>query len=154
MCYYTSEMACPHFEPTQPTRGRGSENAMLPLGDHWAGLCCAGGATPWVPDETTLRSHCNFGYARGACARVPSDDLRDAVRFAISADNGAVVVLSYVVERNHHPFANGILEYSRVQHAFSGPVTTETLHRQAHAYIASYLRQESRSLSPLSSIQE
>ena len=136
-------MCCPYFDPVAPLiRGIGPENAMLPLGDAWAGFCRAVPGESWQPDSATLRPLCNLGYAGGNCARFPSSDGPDAVRFAVSGDDGATVRLYYVMERNHHPFGHGPLEYP-VQ---SGREDCPTLlARQAGAYASSYLRRKRES---------
>jgi len=147
LCYYTSEMACPYFYPSlriaesAPQAAAGPQNAMLPLGDAWAGVCRAVPGPPWQPDPALTRPLCNLGYARGHCDRFPSDDGPDAVRFTISADNGASLRLYYVLERDHHPFAHGPLEYSLDHRAFAAP-PNQSLDAQARAYIASYLRRK------------
>ena len=141
MCYYTSEMACPYFYPVASSvRGSGPETAMLPLGDQWAGVCRAAPDSPCRPGETTLRPLCNLGYARGACARFPPGEGPDAVRFTVRAADGAAVHLYYVVERDHHPFAHGPLEYSLASKSLVAPPPSENLNRQAQAYVESYLR--------------
>jgi hypothetical protein len=137
-------MACPYFYPLE-RRARASvaRDAMLPLGDCWAGVCrsLAGGALP--PDETSLRRLCNLGYARGACARFPSGDGPDAVRFAISGDSGAAIGIAFVVERDHHPFAHGRLDYSAETGTFAAHPGGDILERQAQAYAESYRRRKS-----------
>lgn len=142
MCYYTSEMACPYFYPVTAC-GRAGENALLPLGDSWAGVCRAAAGTPWQPEEAVLRPMCNLGYAREGCARFPSDDGPDAVRFVISSDDGALVKIYYVVERDHHPFAHGPLDYSRAAGGLGEATANEILTRQATAYVESYLHRKS-----------
>src|ERR1035438_6075017 len=105
-------MACPYFYPSSPqSAAAGPQNATLPLGDSWAGDCRAIPGAPWQPATAITHPLCNLGYARGNCDRFPCDDGPDAVRFTISADNGACLRLYYVLERNHHPFAHGPLEY-------------------------------------------
>jgi len=113
---------------------------MLPLGDAWAGLCRAVPSEPYEPDELALRLHCNLGYARGECARFPLDGGPDAVRFAIARDQGACISVGYVVERDHHPFAHGSIEYSRAGQAFVSAPAGEIFGCQARAYVTSYLR--------------
>ena len=141
MCYYTSEMACPYFYPVASNaRGGDRGTAMLPLGDQWAGVCRAAPDSPCRPGETTLRPLCNFGYARGACPRFPPGEGPDAVRFTVRAADGAAVHLYYVVERDHHPFAHGPLEYSLASKSLVTPPHSENLNRQAQAYVESYLR--------------
>ena len=143
MCYYTSEMACPYFFPSSPhNTGAGPRNAMLPLGDSWAGECRAAADRPWQPDPAIARPLCNLGYARGRCDRFPSGDGPDAVRFTVSADRGASVQLLYVIERDHRPFAHGSLDYAADSGAFTLPPAGESLDAQARAYLASYFRRK------------
>jgi hypothetical protein len=112
---------------------------MLPLGDEWAGLCRAEPAAPAQPDDA---SWCNLGYARGACPRFPAGDGPDAVRFTVRAADDAGLRLYYVVERDHHPFAHGPLEYSLASGALVNPPHGEGLGRQALAYVRSYFRRK------------
>jgi hypothetical protein len=86
--------------------------------------------------------NCNLGYARGACQRFPQDDGPDAARFAIVSHEGAAIVLRYSIERDHHPFAHGRLEYAVAQSGLTAPAETATLERQAEAYVESYLRRK------------
>lgn len=117
--------------------------AMLPLGGHWTGICRAIPGPAAQPDAATLRALCNLGYARGFCPCFPEGDGPDAVRFTISADDGATLRLYYVVERNHHPFAHGPLTYSQTLAAFAEPPADRNLRVQAQAYVESYLRRKS-----------
>jgi hypothetical protein len=137
-------MACPYFYPLSARAQRDdSQSTMLPLGDSWAGTCLASPEQPWQPKEAALRPLCNLGYARGTCGHFPAGDGPDAVRFAISASDGAAIRLYFVVERDHHPFAHGPLEYSLATRAFAQPPASETMLRQAHAYVESFLRRKS-----------
>jgi len=143
LCYYTSEMACPHFHAVKPrSQTDNSNTAMLPLGDAWEGTCRAVPESPWNPDEITLRSWCNLGYARGACAHFPADEGPDAVRFTIMGDDAGSLRLYYVLERDHHPFAHGPLEFSRAGEVFVEAPAHEAARRLARAYVASYLRRK------------
>jgi len=143
LCYYTSEMACPYFCPSIPqAAASGPQNAMLPLGDAFAGECHAVPGRPWQPDPATSRPLCNLGYARGRCDRFPADAGPDAVRFTISRDTGAALSLYYVLERDHHPFAHGPLEYSLQSASFSPHPASALLQTQARAYVTSYLRRK------------
>jgi hypothetical protein len=139
-------MACPYFDPVRPrTIAIGAPGAMLPLGNHWVGLCRATTGQVWEPDQASLATLCNLGYARDSCPRFPADEGDrgpDAVRFTISRDDGRSVEVCYVVERDHHPFAHGGLEFSRAVATFIAPPPAETLHHQALAYITSYLRRK------------
>lgn len=136
-------MACPHFRPTEsrlhdPT----PQHAMLPLGGVWDGICHASPDNPGTPDEIALLRLCNLGYARGACPRFADTGGPDAVRFAISQDAGGVVRLYYVLERDHHPFAHGPLEFNTTCGVFLDPPANEILRIQAQAYLSSYLRRK------------
>ena len=116
---------------------------MLPLGDFWDGVCQAQtSGNPWRPDEDTVLSLCNIGYARGCCARFPHADGPDAVRFAVSGDDGFSVRLHYTLERDHHPYAYGPLEFRRKEGVLAETSISELLARQAEAYVKSYLRRK------------
>jgi hypothetical protein len=126
-------MSCPHFYPVESLGG----SALLPLGDSWTGRCHADPANPQEPQNTLC---CNLGYARGQCCRFPDDAGPDAVRFTVSHRDDAGLLLYYVMERDHHPFAHGPLEYS-----FAGgfrPMSNPLLERQATAYVESYQRRK------------
>jgi hypothetical protein len=117
---------------------------MLPLGGAWAGVCRAIPGDVWEPEAADVERRCNLGYARGACSRFPDDAGPDAVRFTVSRDDDSMVRLYYVLERNHHPFAHGALEYSKTARAVTAAAERgETLDAQAGAYAASYLRRKS-----------
>ncbi len=137
-------MSCPYFYPLEP-RGSlaGGPAAVLPLGDLWNGECRAEPLGPCRPTDQGLRRLCNLGYARGSCPRFPAGpELPDAVRFAIAGDQGPLILLSYVIERDHHPFAHGRLEYSRTTTEFASSTAGDNLARQARAYVSSYLRRK------------
>jgi len=149
LCYYTSEVACPYFYPLEWEGGRTPQtssgtsahlDAMLPLGGRWRGMCRADAARAAEPDDG-VRKTCNLGYARGVCARFPAGDGPDAVRFTVTRDEGDRLLLYYVIERDHHPFAHGPLEYVRATGALASPAG-DTLARQAQAYAESYLRRK------------
>ena len=67
----------------------------------------------------------------------------DAVRFTISRSDSTGLLLYFVQERDHHPFAQGPLEYSFA--AGFGASVSPLLQRQATAYIESYQRRVSES---------
>ncbi|HUB81450.1 MAG TPA: hypothetical protein VMB03_21775 [Bryobacteraceae bacterium] len=134
-------MACPYFHAVKPRNQTGdSRSPMLPLGDAWDGVCRANPEVPWQPDEITLLSHCNLGYARGCCARFPAGDGPDAARFTIAANSTETVRIYYVLERDHRPWAHGPLEYSRSSDSFTEETAGEATLALARAYAASYLR--------------
>lgn len=136
-------MSCPYFHPIEP-RTADARAAMLPLGDLWAGMCEARPDESCRPEETAVRPLCNLGYARGQCSRFPlADPGPDAVRFTICRDEERSLQLYYVLERDHHPFAHGALEYSRDTARFTQAPEAALLGRQAEAYVASYLRRKS-----------
>ena len=64
------------------------------------------------------------------------------MRFSVSRDDGASLRIYYVMERDHHPFAHGPLEYSLAAAAFVNPPLREIAIRQATAYVESYLRRQ------------
>jgi hypothetical protein len=66
------------------------------------------------------------------------------VRFSLTRREGDSLYLSYVLERDHHPFAHGSLEYSLHSTGFVQPPAEETVRRQGEAYVASYLRWSAR----------
>ena len=116
---------------------------MLPLGDLWKGVCRAIPSQVCPPDDALLRPLCHLGYARGTCLRFPSSDPgADAVRFTLSLDDGRSLHLYYVLERDHHPFAHGPLEYSIETGALVQAAPDDVVTRQAEAYAASYLRRK------------
>jgi hypothetical protein len=143
-------MSCPYFYPLEPRTSVGNgQNARLPLGDFWTGQCRAVPLHPCQPDDAALRPLCNLGYARGNCPQFPAlPELPDAVRFTIAADQGSLLQLYYVIERDHHPFAHGPLEYSTALGRFSSLPDRENFDRQALAYVESYLRRKTEAGRP------
>lgn len=136
-------MACPYFDPIAPRNAADALAAMLPLGDRWTGSCRAVTGEPYTPDESALASVCSLGYARGACPRFPPGEGPDAVRFAVSTHDESAVRVLYVLERDHHPFAHGSLEYAVPAGPFrSLPPGDDTFASQAHAYVKSYLNRK------------
>jgi hypothetical protein len=134
-------MACPYFHAVKArNQTDSSRSAMLPLGDAWDGVCRADPAATWEPDEITLLSQCNMGYARGSCARFPTGEGPDAARFTISSDDPEALRVYYVLERDHLPFAHGPLEYSRAGGSMAGESASESTLELARAYVQSYLR--------------
>ena len=142
-------MACPHFHAVAArSQTDHSRAAMLPLGDIWDGVCAASPGASAQPDESTLLTGCNLGYARGCCSHFPAVDTgADAVRFTIAQDAADVVRLYYVLERDHHPLAHGPLEYSRATQTFAESAAGDVATRLARAYVDSYLRRKSEAAS-------
>lgn len=81
-----------------------------------------------------------MGYARGRCPRC-KDEAGDAVRFLIAGETGDLIRIDYAVERDHHPYAQGTLEYHRASRIIAG-AGTSILARQVLAYVKSYLRRK------------
>lgn len=136
-------MACPYFYPTE----RLGPNLWphpdrLPLGDGFGGFCLADPDVRHRPDDETIRQYCNLGYARRSCPRFPANGSADAVRFMVSGDADGLVRIQYAVERDHRPHQHGALEYDRRCHGFSAPPEGAVFHRQAEAYVESYLRRK------------
>jgi hypothetical protein len=119
----------------------GKKAPPMPLGDAWSGVCLATLEAEWRPDPRTLQQHCNFGYAREKCGRVPAD-APDAVRFSIAQDRDGLIGIQWVMEKEHLPFAHGPLEYSRATAGFVVAHPDARLTQQAQAYVASYLRRK------------
>jgi hypothetical protein len=135
-------VSCPCFSPSHPrTRDAGARSLLLPLGDSFAGVCLAHPGDPVDPEESCLPL-CNLGYARGECPRFPADSSADAVRFALSRDDGESLQIYYVLERGHHPFQNGEFTYFPRQRTFSPELAAGPLSEQAAAYASSYLRRK------------
>ena len=108
----------------------------MPLGDPHLGICTLQGAP--APD-TSLRTCCNTGYARGTCPQFADHDAPDAVRFGILRREAGVATVRYVRERNHHPFDDGTLELREAGPA-GDSAGDSLLELQARAYLSSYLR--------------
>jgi hypothetical protein len=104
-------------------------------------MCLAQPGHPVEPGDACLPL-CNLGYARGACARFPSTDGPDAVRFAIARDDGRSLQIYYVLERGHHPFDHGQIEYRREEDAFQPAFPATAFNDQVRAYVASYLHRK------------
>lgn len=137
-------MSCPYFYPVQPLGGEAdTQTPLLPLGNLWNGVCRANASQARHPEESVLRRVCHLGYARGRCLRFPVDDPgADAVRFTISRHEPDSLHLYYVLERDHHPFAHGPLEYSIAARRLVQAPPNEILARQVEAYAESYLRRK------------
>ena len=147
LCYHTSEMSCPYFEPLEPNpRASGAPATLLPLGDAWTGRCHAEPGPSIPPDDSSLHRLCNIGYARGICPRFPSADPGpDAARFVLKQDDGASLRIYYVLERDHRPFAHGPLDYTVDRGAFATIPEGDLTARQGAAYATSYLQRKAES---------
>jgi hypothetical protein len=131
-------MACPFFHPA--AQDFVDAPGWHPLGDAHRGACQADPCGSFQPSDGMLRDLCNLGYAARQCPRFPANADADAVRFTVARDEGGVIGIYYVAEKNHLPQSHGPLEYSRDTGAFTLAHTNAILQRQAEAYLASYLR--------------
>ena len=98
-------MPCPFFYPLD--RLDAGIVVRFPLIDPYRGECHAG-AESHKPDEATLLSLCNMGYARGRCPHFPAGEGPDAARFAAGPGDA----VRYARERNHFPFDAGQIRES------------------------------------------
>lgn len=87
-----------------------------------------------------MREVCNLGYGRAVCERFPRDSAAsDAIRFHIAKDDGELVKIQYVFERECWPAAHGSIECT-VAHGAISTNADEILRRQAEAFLESYIR--------------
>ena len=130
-------MACPWFLPRQPIPPTGTgPSPRAPLGELWSGLCCASGQ-----HDEAAAEFCNTGYPRSICPRFPADSPNDAVRFHVAHEDGDLIRLQYVYEKQWWPAEHGVLEYSRSRQTVTGPAAeSDLLNRQAAAFAASWIR--------------
>jgi hypothetical protein len=133
-------MACPYFYPVaRLEEAPWAVPPRLPLGDAYTGECRCG-PVALAPEDTVLRAFCNSGYAHGKCGRFPTGASADAVRFNIASHLDDVIRLQYIFEKGCWPIDHGDASYSIAGEAFTAPPPDEVVHRQAAAFIESYLR--------------
>ena len=111
---------------------------MLPLGGAWTGTCLVQPGSPADPGDGRL-ALCNLGYARATCDRFPSNAVADAIRFAISSDDGQRLRILFAVERGHHPLDHGAIMYRIAEGTFEPPLPEAAFASQVRAYATSYL---------------
>jgi hypothetical protein len=109
------------------------------LGDPFGGACHAHPADIVEPPEAQQRELCNCGYARTRCDRFPGGSAPDAVRFSVTGDTAARLLVVYVVEKDHAPTEFGTLEYSVDNAHLDGPPISDVLAQQARAFLESHL---------------
>jgi hypothetical protein len=130
-------MSCPYFIPTEILSGsQWPHRARLPLGDGWTGHCCA--ADSHAPSEDHLRDFCNLGYALHydhKCARCPESRDWDAIRVGIVREDGAIVHVDYVCERDFAPVEHGVLIYDRAAANWTSTHGDPRVQRKAEAYL-------------------
>lgn len=134
-------MACPFFVPSRRLEIAGwVRPPRLPLGDPFGGVCHARPAEVIEPPEARQRELCNCGYARGRCDRFPGGNAADAVRFSVTDETAARLLVVYVMEKNYTPAEYGTLEYAVEEARLDGAHVGEILVQQARAFLESYLR--------------
>ena len=131
-------MACPFFIPTARADDLALPHpARLPLGAAWRGTCASLGHESAVLNNRELES-CNLGYAK-SCPRLPRERACDAVRFAVARESGESVSLHFVLESDHLPAGNGLLEYDRLLKSWTAPHPEPRTQRLAESFLQSYL---------------
>lgn len=135
-------MACPLFNPREPDDSTTPpDRPRPPLGRVWRGVCLANGEASEPPADAA--ELCNFGYARGRCARLP-DQAADAVRFSVVETKPESVSILWLVERDCLPQSAGAACFRRAGGDWSGLDPDSTLGRQATAYVRSCLEADSQ----------
>jgi hypothetical protein len=133
-------VACPFFVPSRRLEITGwVRPPRFPLGDPFGGACHARPAEVVEPPEARQRELCNCGYARGRCDRFPGNGAADAVRFSVTEDSPARLLVVYVVEKNHAPAEHGTLEYAIADSRLEATHVSDILGQQARAFLESYL---------------
>jgi hypothetical protein len=117
------------------------------LGDAYAGFCRAPGSAgrekAEQPDETRLRAVCNVGYGRQSCEQFPPSSAADAIRFHVVAEQGELIRIQYVFEKECWPAQHGDFEYTAAR-GLAPTLVDETLARQAAAFIESYQKRRTQ----------
>ncbi len=134
-------MACPYFYPVARFESSPwSVPPRMPLGDAFAGECRAPGSGNQQPEEARMREVCNLGYGREVCEQFPRDSAaNDAIRFHVAQDDGALIQIQYVFERDCWPARHGTAECTTslgISPAMADPI----LRRQAEVFLESYIR--------------
>ena len=130
-------MACPFFVPLEILNdGTWLHPARLPLGAGWRGSCSAT-AEEFTPDDATIHSFCNLGYAAG-CPRLPADRDWDAIRFSVARTSVDQITLNYICESAHAPAQHGRLIFDRVQARWINPHTDPRVNRLANCYLETF----------------
>lgn len=80
-----------------------------------------------------MREVCNLGYGQHGCEQFPKTSSADCVRFHVANDQGELIHIQYVFEKDCWP----------VEHGDASKLTDETLLRQAGAFVESYLKRRS-----------
>ena len=96
------------------------------------------------PEETRMREVCNLGYGRARLRAVPgSASAADAIRFHVAEDEGGLIKIQYVFERDCWPGEHG-KSISR-----TAPVDAPSARRKL--FLESYIEKAERTVSPVHS---
>ena len=133
-------MSCPYFIPTEILSGaQWPHRARLPLGDGFAGHCCA---TQVTPTDDELRDFCNLGYSlhyERKCPHCPESRDWDAIRVGVIGEEGSAVRLDYVCERDFAPIEHGILTFDRSVSQWTSTHSDVRVQGKADAYLRLWL---------------
>jgi hypothetical protein len=139
-------LACPYFIPTHRADDLALPHPVwLPLGAAWRGTCAAAGHEAAVLNNQELES-CNLGYAK-SCPRLPKERACDAVRFAVARESGESISLHFVLESDHLPAGNGLLEYDRRLKTWTSAHPQARTQKLAESFLQSYLERRSSTLT-------
>jgi hypothetical protein len=131
-------LACPFFIPTERADDLALPHpARLPLGAAWRGTCGSLRHESAALNNRELES-CNLGYAK-SCPRLPEDRACDAVRFAVARESDKSISLHFVLESEHLPAGNGLLEYDRRLKSWTAPHPEPRTQKLAESFLQSYL---------------
>jgi hypothetical protein len=124
----------------------------LPLGSGWSGHCTAPGHEGELPSQRALESFCNLGYAK-SCEWSPQERHCDSIRFGVTAPatnnnhagkassaHGRTLRVIYSCEHDHHPVANGELEFDLAQATWLRRHDDARIQKMAECFLDSYLK--------------
>jgi len=135
-------LACPFFIPTERADNLALPHpARLPLGAAWRGTCAVAGHEDVGLSNQELES-CNLGYAK-SCPRLPKERTCDAVRFGVTKESVQSITLYFVLESDHLPAGNGVLEYDRELQSWITPHPEPRMQKLAESFLQSYLERRS-----------
>jgi hypothetical protein len=83
-----------------------------------------------------MREVCNLGYGRHNCEQFPMASDADAIRLHVTQDQGELIKIQYVFEKDCWPGKHGEVDFA---------AAPSTLRRQAEAFLESYLRRRNGS---------
>jgi hypothetical protein len=130
-------MACPYFFPiVRHDAELWQHRRRLPLGDGFLGRCTAPGACDHLSDHQ-IGHHCNLGYATD-CPHLPLDRSADAAHFCVASDKDGIVVLSWVLVKNHAAASFGTLTFDRSLRRWLAPHPETNLQQMADCYLQAY----------------